>query len=141
WGGKAHREVPVWRRPAMLAVELLLLALMAAVPAWHFLKPEPAIAFAERDWVVLGDLRNLTGDPRFDDSLEQAFRIGLEQSRHVNVVSDLKLQRSLELMRRDPRGTAIDRAVGAELAQREGARLLILPTLAELGGRLRLSLE
>ena len=29
---------------------------------------------------------NLTGDPRLDDALEQAFRISLEQSRYVNVL-------------------------------------------------------
>lgn len=141
WSGKAHREVPLWRRPTMLAFEAIALIVAVALPAWHFLKPEPAIAFAERDHVVLADLRNLTGDPRFDDSLEQALRIGLEQSRHVNVVSDLKLQRTLELMRLDPRTTAIDRKIGSELAQRERATLLILPTLAELGGRLRLTVE
>ncbi|WP_395793533.1 putative peptide modification system cyclase [Aquimonas sp.] len=140
WTGKAHREVPLWRRPVSLALEGMLLLALVALPLWHFLKPEPAIAFAERDWVVLGDLRNLTGDARFDDSLEQAFRIGLEQSRHVNVVSDLRLQQALEMMRKDPSGP-LDRAVGAELAAREGARALILPTLAEVGGRLRLSLE
>lgn len=141
WSGKAHREVPLWRRPAMLAFEVIALIVALALPAWHFLKPEPAIAFAERDHVVLADLRNLTGDPRFDDSLEQALRIGLEQSRHVNVVSDLKLQRTLELMRLDPKATTVDRKIGSELAQRERATLLILPTLAELGGHLRLTVE
>lgn len=141
WSGKAHREVPLWRRPAMLAFEVIALVVAVALPAWYFLKPEPAIAFAERDWVVLADLRNLTGDPRFDDSLEQAFRIGLEQSRHVNVLSDLKIDRTLELMRLDPLSTRIDRSVGSDVALREGARLLLIPTLAEVGGRLRLTAE
>ena len=141
WTGKAHREVPLWRRPAMIAVELVLLAALIALPLWHYLRPTPAIAFAERDWVVLADLRNLTGDPQFDGSLDQAFRIGLEQSRHVNVVSDLKLRRTLELMRLDPGKALIDRRTGSELAQRENARLLVLPTLAEFGGRLRLTVE
>jgi putative peptide modification system cyclase len=140
WSGKAHREVPLWRRPLMLAGELLVLLAVTAIPAWYFLKPEPAIAFAERDWVVLGDLRNLTGDSRFDDSLEQAFRIGLEQSRHVNVLSDLQVRDTLQRMQRD-RDTNVDRSAGAEIAMREGARALVLPTLAEVGGRLRFTAE
>lgn len=140
WSGKAHREVPLWRRPTMLAFEAIALILAVALPAWHFLKPEPAIAFAERDWVVLADLRNLTGDPRFDDSLEQAFRIGLEQSRHVNVLSDLQVRDTLERMQRDS-DSPVDRSVGAEIAMREGARALVLPTLAEVGGRLRFTAE
>ncbi len=141
WSGKAHREVPLWRRPVMLAFEAIALIVAVALPAWHFLKPEPAIAFAERDWVVLGDLRNLTGDPRFDDSLEQAFRIGLEQSRHVNLVSPIRTRQALELMQRDPDDTLVDRQIGSELAVREQARALVLPTLAEVGGRLRFTAE
>lgn len=141
WSGKAHREVPLWRRPLVLGFEVLALLALIALPAWYFLKPEPAIAFAERDWVVLADLRNLTGDPRFDDSLGQAFRIGLEQSRHVNVLSRLRAREALELMQRDPDSTAIDREVGAELAIREGARAVLVPTLAEVGGRLRFTAE
>lgn len=140
WSGKAHREVPLWRRPLMLAGELLVLLAVTAIPAWYFLKPEPAIAFAERDWVVLGDLRNLTGDSRFDDSLEQAFRIGLEQSRHVNVLSDLQVRDTLQRMQRDS-DAHVDRSSGAEIAMREGARALVLPTLAEIGGRLRFTAE
>lgn len=140
WSGKAHREVPLWRRPVVLALELLLLLAVTALPAWYLLKPQPAIAFAERDWVVLGDLRNLTGDQRFDDSLEQAFRIGLEQSRHVNVLSDLQVRDTLQRMRR-PAEEVVDRITGTEIAMREGARALVLPTLAEVGGRLRFTAE
>ncbi|MBE5316452.1 MAG: putative peptide modification system cyclase [Xanthomonadales bacterium] len=140
WSGKAHREVPLWRRPAMLAFEMIALLLAVALPAWHFLTPAPAIAFAERDWVVLADLRNLTGDPRFDDSLDQAFRIGLEQSRHVNVLSDLQVRDTLQRMQRDS-DSPVDRSIGAEIAMREGARALVLPTLAEVGGRLRFTAE
>lgn len=140
WSGKAHREVPLWRRPVMLAFEVIALLLAVALPAWHFLTPAPAIAFAERDWVVLADLRNLTGDPRFDDSLEQAFRIGLEQSRHVNVLSDLQVRDTLQRMQRDS-DSPVDRSIGAEIAMREGARALVLPTLAEVGGRLRFTAE
>ncbi len=141
WSGKAHREVPLWRRPAVLAFEVIALVAAVALPTWHFLTPEPAIAFAERDWVVLADLRNLTGDPRFDDSLEQAFRIGLEQSRHVNVVSPMRIRETLQLMQLDPDKASIDRPLGSEIAMREQARALILPTLAEVGGRLRFTVE
>jgi len=90
--------------------------------------------------VVVGDLRNLTGDARLDDALEQAFRISLEQSRYVNVVSDLKVRETLQRMQR-PDGTKVDRDIGSEIAQRDGARALVLPTVAEVGGHLRVSLE
>ena len=136
---KAWRDIPLWRRPAALAAELLLVAGLAG-GAWFMARPQPAIAFAERDWVVVADLRNLTSDKLLDESLEQAFRISLEQSRYVNVLSDLKSRDTLERMRREP-DTVLDRAIATEIALRDGARAVILPTVAEVGGRVRVSAE
>ncbi|MGO4550831.1 putative peptide modification system cyclase [Lysobacter sp. 2RAF19] len=138
-GGKAWRDIPVWRRPTALAAELFLVAGIAT-GAWFLTRPTPAIAFNERDWVVVGDLRNLTGQPVLDESLEQAFRISLEQSRYVNVLSDLKVRDTLALMKRTP-GTTLDREIASEIAIRDGARAVILPTVSEVGGRVRVSAE
>ena len=136
---KAWRDLPLWRRPVALAAEAVLVAGMA-FGAWFLAQPKPAIAFNERDWVVVGDLRNLTGDPRLEDALEQAFRISLEQSRYVNVVGELKVRDTLQRMQRQP-DTAVDRALGSEIALRDGARAVLLPTVSEVGGRLRVSAE
>jgi putative peptide modification system cyclase len=141
WSGKAHREVPFWRRPATMVAEFVVLLALVALPVWYLVRPETAIAFAQRDWVVVGDLKNLTDETSFDDSLETAFRIGLEQSRYVNVLSDLKTRNTVALMKRDPEHTEVDRAIGSEVAIRNGVRALILPTVAEIGGRLRVTAE
>jgi putative peptide modification system cyclase len=138
-GGKAWRDIPLWRRPTALAAELMLVVGIGT-GVWLLTRPTPAIAFNERDWVVVGDLRNLTGQPVLDESLEQAFRISLEQSRYVNVLSDLKVRDTLALMKRGPT-TSIDRAIASEIAIRDGARAVILPTVAEVGGRVRVSAE
>lgn len=136
---KAWRDIPLWRRPAALAAEVLLLVGMGT-GLWFITKPQPAIAFSERDWVVVGDLRNLTGQAVLDESLEQAFRISLEQSRYVNVLSDMKARDTLARMQRKP-DTALDRAVASEIAIRDGVRAVILPTVSEVGGRVRVSAE
>lgn len=136
---KAWRDLPLWRRPVALVAELALLGALG-IGAWFILRPEPAIAFAERDWVVMGDLRNLTGDAALDESMAQALRISLEQSRYLNVLSDMTTGDTLARMRRQ-RDTAIDRAIGSEIAIRDGARAVVLPTLAQVGGRLRVTVE
>ncbi len=141
WSGKAHRETPIWRRPMLLGLELAALVLAIAIPVFYLTRTEPAIAFANRDWVVVGDLKNLTSDAAFNDSVDTAFRIGLEQSRYVNVMPYLKTRQTLALMQKDPDKTTIDRAVGSEIAIRDGARALILPTVAEIGGRVRVTAE
>ena len=137
---KAWRELPVWRRPPVLAAELLLCACIGVFYGYVFFRSPPAIGFQQRDWVVVGDLSNFTGDPRLEDSLETALRVGLEQSRYVNLVPDLKVRDALQRMGRSQEA-AVDRAVGSEIALREGARALLLPSVAEVGGRLRVSIE
>ena len=141
WSSKAHRETPIWRRPILIGLEIAALVLAIAIPVFYLTRPEPALAFANRDWVVVGDLKNLTGEKVFDESLQSAFRIGLEQSRYVNVVPQLQVRDALKRMQRDPAATPVDRDIGSEVAIREGARALILPTIAEIGGRVRITAE
>jgi putative peptide modification system cyclase len=136
---KAWRDIPLWRRPAALAAEAAIIAGIG-VGVWFATRPAPAIAFNQRDWVVVADLRNLTGQSVLDDSLEQAFRISLEQSRYVNVLSDLKARDTLARMQLKP-DTMLDRAIASEIALRDGARAVILPTVAEVGGKVRVSAE
>lgn len=138
-GPKAWRELPLWRRPPMLAAEALLLLALGGSVLWSTFRSEPAIAFAERDWVVVADLQNRTGEDAFDDALDLALRVGLEQSRHVNLVSELQVSRALARMQRQ--GQPLERQLATEVALREGARAVILPTVAEVGGRVRVSLE
>jgi len=138
-GAKAWREVPLWRRPPMLAAEAMLLLVLAGGVLFTTFRSEPAIAFAERDWVVVADLQNRTGEIMFDDSLDLALRVGLEQSQYVNLYSDLQVDRALQRMQRE--GQPLDRQLATELALREGARAVILPTIAQVGGVIRVSLE
>jgi len=135
---KARRDVPLWRRPVGVVAELALLV-VAAIVGWVFLRPTPAIAFGERDWVVLANVNNLTGNILLDDSMEQAVRISLEQSRHVNVLSELKVQDTMERMHQQ--GGPVTREAAIEVAVRDGARAVVLPSVGEIHGRLRVSLE
>ena len=139
--GKARRDFPWWRRPSNLALEALAVVGLIAVPLYLSLHSPRAIAFAKRDWVVVGDFKNMTGKPVLDDSLQTAFRLGLEESRYVNVLSPAKVRDAVQRMQRDPALTKIDRAVGSEVAIREGARALILPTATEIGNHVRVTAE
>jgi putative peptide modification system cyclase len=138
---KAYRDVPWWRRRTALIVEAAMLSAIVAAGAYFSLRSPEAIAFAKRDWIVVGDMINQTGEPILNDSLQTAFRIGLEQSRYVNVVSDLKVRSTLQLMQRDTENTKIDRDVGTEVAIRDGARALVMPSIAEVGGRVRVTAD
>jgi putative peptide modification system cyclase len=135
---KARRDVPAWRHPLALAAEAAAVVGLV-VGGWFMTRPEPAIAFAERDWVVLGDLRNATGDTSYDGAIEAALRTSLEQSQFVNVIPDARAQGVLALMKK-PAGS-IDRASGIGIALRTGARMLLLPAVSDSGGRVRVDIE
>jgi putative peptide modification system cyclase len=138
-GSKAWRDTPLWRRPAALAVEALAAVLVIGFALTVLLRPTAVIAFAERDWVVMADLQNLSQDASLDGALDTALRVGLEQSRHVNLLPALQVEDALRRMQRP--GAAVDRETGIELALREGARALVLPSLSRVGERLRFNLE
>jgi len=139
-GQKSWREVPLWRRPPILAVEVLCVLGLLGGTLYSTFRSPPALAFHERDWVVVGDMDNFTDDPRLQESLATALRVSLEQSRYVNLVPELKVQDALQRMGRGQQ-TTIDRGVGSEIALREGARALLLPSIAEVGGKLRVNIE
>ncbi|PPT39179.1 adenylate cyclase [Xanthomonas arboricola] len=137
---KAWRDIPLWRRPAALVAELgVVLGISLAV--WLFARPQPALAFAERDWVVVGTVRNLTDDVMLESSLDQAFRISLEQSRYVNVLSEDRTLKLLALMRKDPYKEPLDRKNASDVALRSGARAVLLPSVGYVGGRTRFIVE
>jgi putative peptide modification system cyclase len=137
----ARRILPWWRRPVTLVAEAAMLLIAVGVTAWFLLQSPPTLAFAARDWVVVGNLHNLTGDKLYDQAVDSALRISLEQSQYVNVLPELTVQQTLQRMELNPAKTHVNRAVGSQVALREGARALILPTVADVGGRVRVTAE
>ncbi|TMH01845.1 MAG: putative peptide modification system cyclase, partial [Betaproteobacteria bacterium] len=137
---KAWRALPLWRRPFPLTVASLAVVIAAGVLVYVSIHSERVLAFNERDWVVLGDLVNVNADKTLDVALGTAFRIGIEESRFVNVLPDVQVRQSLARMQRD--GAArIDRETGSEIALREQARAVIIPSVAQYGHKLRMSVE
>lgn len=133
---KARPSTPWWRKPVAVSLQTGV-AVILLVVGWTLLRPVPAIAFAERDWVVLADVQNLSGNMLLDDGFEHAFRISLEQSRYVNVLSNLKVDEALNRMQRERPTMDLETAV--EVASREGARAVIVPKVEEINGKLRVS--
>ena len=126
-----------WRLTAAAAVAVLAVAgVSTALWRWPELFPwsEPALAFAERDWVVLADVENLTQDAVFDRTIRLALGVAIAQSQYVNVFPDDRLQPVLRRMQRPP-GTMLDEATAVDLAVREGIRAVVTCSIAEVGGK------
>ena len=89
------------------------------------------VEFDERDWVLIADFENQTGDSIFDESLNTAFTVGLQQSQHVNVFPDARVAETLQRMGRSD-ADLINEVTGIEVALRENLRLLVVPSIGRL---------
>lgn len=122
------------RRTAVAVGALAVIAVLAVL----WLRPEwlpfskPALAFGERDWILIADFENLTGDKVFDRSLGAALDVGIAQSRYVNVFPRDRLQAALQRARK-PRDAPLDEALAAEVAVREGVRAVLACSIAQVG--------
>ncbi len=90
------------------------------------------LPFRERDWILITDFENLTGNPLFEKSLYTAFSLSISQSRYINVLPRSRMLENLDRMNSADR-TTVDEPAGKEIAVREGIDLYIVPGISEAG--------
>jgi serine/threonine protein kinase len=118
------------RKLAWWAASAVTLSVLVAV-ILH-LSNRPVLSFAPRDFILVSDVKNETGDPLFDRSLTTALRVGLEQSTVANVFSSGRTETTLKRMgRKDVE--LIDETLGREICQREGLRGLVTASISQAG--------
>ncbi len=128
------RRWPTVRRP-WTAVAVLAGLAAATIALWVGLRPfsEPALAFKERDWILIADVENMTGDPVFDRSLRLALEVGIAQSKYVNVLPRDRIKSVLRRMQQD-KAEKIDEALAANIAVREEhVRAVLVCNIAQVG--------
>ena len=119
---RRYRALPV-AAASMLAVVLIIV--------WFF-GSTPILAFAARDFVLISDFENQTGDPVFDKSLTTAFTTSLGQSSYANIYSRRRITEALKRMNK-PAVDRIDEPLAQEIALREGLKLIVLPSISGVG--------
>ena len=97
------------------------------------------LAYTEGEWILVTEFDNITGDSILDKSLDLAFGLTLQQSPLIKVFPDSRIQQALGRMMLDE-GSRITRSVGMEIAEREGIRFVIVPSVASVGERYVLGL-
>jgi serine/threonine-protein kinase len=134
------RPVPVvrprtpWRLVLRRGAAAVLLFGAVGVVAWLVFArgARPALAFRERDFVLVADVANGTGEPVFDLALKSAIETDLRQSRYVNVYDTTQVQNTLQLMRLGP-DARLDEKVGRDVCLRAGVRALVVPRILRAG--------
>ncbi len=124
-------------RPIWIAVALLIFFFGIAPFTWwvrdiYFKSPQAALAFQERDWILIADFENLTGDQVFDRSLQTALTVGIQQSMYLNVIPQSRVQEALQRMRKEH--AKLDESLACDLAVREGVKAVLACSISEVGG-------
>jgi eukaryotic-like serine/threonine-protein kinase len=124
-----------WRLAAASIV--VIVVALAAFAQWRRNFGRPPLG--EQDTVLVA-FENRTGETAFDDTLQLALSIQLEQSPYLHVVSARRVSEALAYMNR-PAGARVTRPLSLELCQRVGAKAVLAGSLASVGRRYVLGLE
>ncbi len=135
WVGWLKWRIQRQYRALLVTAAFLMVAVLIVV--W-LLGRTPALAFTARDFVLISDFDNETGDPVFDKSLTTAFATSLGQSSYANVYSRLRIAETLKRMKR-PAADRIDEQLAQEIAVREGLKVIVLPSISGVGENYRVA--
>jgi len=97
-------------------------------------------ALTEKDFILLTEFVNTTGDSVFDGTLKQALAVQLEQSPHLNVFPQSRIQNALKYMGKVP-SERITSDIGREICQRQGVKAMLTGTIANLGSHYVITLS
>ncbi len=123
--------------PILWIVGAVIVGLAAGLIFYH---PEESISFSQRDWILITDFKNLTGEEIFDRSLNTALTVSIQQSQYVNVFPRSRVRETLKRMKREEADT-LDEKLGSEVALREGLKAMVVPSISSIGDIYHLSAE
>ena len=131
---------PVKPRSTLRLAIIIILAVLVVAGGLYFWRSRASAKLTEKDSVVLADFANTTGDSVFDDTLKQALAVNLGQSPFLNIVSDDKVQQTLQMMGQQPT-RHISSDLAREICQRAGGKAFIAGSISALGTQYVISLR
>jgi eukaryotic-like serine/threonine-protein kinase len=134
----ARRRLSRIPRVSMWAPAVLLFIVAVAVVGFFWFRRP--VKLTDKDTIVLADFANSTGDPVFDDTLQTALSVSLNQSPFLNVISQNKVTATLQLMTL-PIDSKVTPDLAREVCQRAGSKAYIAGAIASLGNQYVLELK
>ncbi|HEX3319806.1 MAG TPA: serine/threonine-protein kinase [Terriglobales bacterium] len=105
-----------------------------------FLYSRRAVALNEKDYVLLTDFVNTTGDPVFDGTLKQALAVQLEQSPFLNVYPQERVKEALQYAGHSP-DDRLTVPIARDICQREAIKAILTGSVSSLGSSYVVALE
>jgi tetratricopeptide (TPR) repeat protein/class 3 adenylate cyclase len=137
---RAAQKTVVTNKRKKLSIGVIALGIVATLAIGGFLYSRRTQKLTEKDTIVLADFANTTGETVFDGTLKQALVASLEQSPFLSVVSDNKVNETLQLMGR-PENERVTEVLAREICVRVGSKALLAGSIAKLGSQYVLGLK
>ncbi len=125
------------RRWKWFTAAALLLAIAAG--AGLYWQSRNNLTLASNDTIVLADFTNVTADPIFDDALNTALRVELEQTPFLNVLAPDKV-RGILTMLKHPKDERLTPDLGREVCRRTASKALVTGLITDVGNHYRIEL-
>ncbi len=94
---------------------------------------------SDTDTIVLADISNQTGDPVFDDSLNTALRLGLEQTPYLNVLATDKVRGTLTLLKLSV--TKVTPEIARQVCLKTNSKMAVTSSIEDAGNRFGIELN
>jgi eukaryotic-like serine/threonine-protein kinase len=134
--GKKRRPLPdLWK---WLVATVLLLAVAAG--GWVYWRIRHAFTLSAQDTVVLADLDNRTSDPIFDDALNTALLVELEQTPFLHLLTPDKVRGTLKQLGQ-PEAARLTPESAREVCLRTHSRAVIASSIADAGNHFEMELD
>ncbi len=124
-----------WR--LLAAAALVVVALLAGGLYWRSRK---AIGLTDKDTIVLADFTNSTGDAVFDDALNTALTVELQQTPFLNLLGSDKVSRALKLMNQ-PVNARLTPELAREVCQLTHSKAVVAGSISDAGNHYRIELN
>jgi eukaryotic-like serine/threonine-protein kinase len=121
------------RKWFLMAGVAACIAILAAAGVWLF-NARHVRALNGTDTIVLADFTNKTGDPVFDDTLQQGLAVQLEQSPFLSLVPEGRIQQTLQMMGH-PGDTKLTPTIARDVCQRTGSKAYLSGSISNLGSQ------
>ena len=124
------KRLLVLKRSSIISVPVLFIIITILI----LFSSGSTLPFIKRDWIVITDFDNQTGNQVFDKSLYTAFSLSINQSNYINVFPKSRMFETLSRMKIKEKAF-IDDKTGREIALREGHKIYVVPGITEAGNR------
>jgi eukaryotic-like serine/threonine-protein kinase len=111
------------------AAAALLVVVVTALRLYSGLRSH--MMLSGTDTIVLADISNETGDPVFDDALNTALRLGLEQTPYLNVLATDKVRGTLPLLKIS--ATNVTPEIARQVCLRTNSKMVIASSVEDAG--------